>query len=269
MLHLFEGMLLPKVEGFFMKSLLGSTIVRLGTLFVMLGVPHVALAQAPAAPTAQPAPAQPAPTQAPAPWGSSAGQAPPPPAGQPAQQAPGYAPPPGYKLVPVQEQPQQQPQPQPQYQQPSTPPELPYSEGQAVPPGYRVVERSRRGLIIAGLVTTGVAWSFSVTAAVTADYEDNSGFLLIPVLGPWLMLATGGADDPPCTNDADIEFCESNAGLRGVLVLDGLVQTAGAVMFVLGVANPSKRLVRDDVSFRVVPMTIGKTGNGLGVVGTF
>lgn len=253
-----------------MKSLLGSTIVCLG----MLGVPHVAFAQAPAAPTAQPAPAPapaPAPTQAPAPWGSATGQAPPPPAGQPAQQAPGYAPPPGYKLVPVQEQPQQQPQyQQPQYQQPSTPRELPYSEGQTVPPGYRVVEKSRRGLIIAGLVTTGVAWSFSVTAAVTADYEDNSGFLLIPVLGPWLMLATGGADDPPCVDDGGgNEFCDSNAGLRGVLVLDGLVQTAGAVMFVLGVANPSKRLLRDDVSFRVAPMKIGKTGNGLGVVGTF
>ena len=268
MLHLFEGMLLPKVEGFFMKSLLGSTIVRLGTLFVMLGVPHVALAQAPAAPTAQPAPAQPAPapTQAPAPWGSSAGQAPPPPASQPAQ-GPGYAPPPGYKLVPVQEQPQ--PQAQPQSQLPPPPPELPYTEGQTIPPGYRIVERSRKGLIIAGLVVTGVAWSFSVTAAVAADYEDNSGFLLLPVLGPWLMLATGGADDPNCTTDQDFEICQSNAPLRAVLVLDGLVQTAGGVMFVLGVTNPTKRLVREDVSFRVVPMKIGKTGNGLGVVGTF
>jgi hypothetical protein len=172
-----------------------------------------------------------------------------------------YAPPPGYQLVPVQQQP-----PPPQQQRP---PELAYTEGQAVPPGYRIVERSRKGLIIAGLVTTGVAWSFSVTAAVSADYEDNSGFLLLPVLGPWLMLATGGADDPPCSNDGDVEFCSSNAGLRGVLVLDGLVQTAGAVMFVLGVANPVKRLVREDVSLHVVPMKVGRDGSGLGVVGTF
>jgi hypothetical protein len=117
---------------------------------------------------------------------------------------------------------------------------------------------------------TGVFWSFSVTAAVAADYEDNSGFLLLPVLGPWLMLATGGADDPPC-NEVNTEFesCTSNAGLRAVLVLDGLVQTAGGVMFVLGVMNPTKRLVRDDVAFRVVPMRLGRDGNGLGVVGTF
>jgi hypothetical protein len=265
-------MLLHKVEGHFMKSLLGSTILCLAALLGTLGVAKAAFAQAPAAPAqpaqatppaAQPAPASPA---QPAPWGSSAAGAPAPPAGQPAP-APGYAPPPGYKLVPVQEQPP--PQPAPQYQQPQRAPELPYTDGQTIPPGYRVVERSRRGLIIAGLITTGVAWSFSVTAAVGADYEDNSGFLLLPVLGPWLMLATGGADDPPCTADGDVEFCESNSGLRAILVLDGLVQTAGGVMFVLGIANPVKRLVREDVSFRVVPMKVGKTGTGLGVVGTF
>jgi hypothetical protein len=257
-------MLLHNVEGFFMKSRLASTVLCSASLLAMLGVTPAAHAQAPAqpAPTAPPA-AQPAPapTTQPAPWGTGTAPAAPPPAGQPAQN-PTYAPPPCYKLVP------DQPPPAPeQYRQP--PPELPYTEGQTIPPGYRVVEKNRRGLIIAGLVVTGVAWSFSVTGAVAADYEDNSGFLLIPVVGPWLMLATGGADDPPCNSTDEFEVCQSNAGLRAILVLDGLVQTAGGVMFALGIANPVKRLVRDDVSVRVVPMRVGRDGNGLGVVGTF
>jgi hypothetical protein len=148
--------------------------------------------------------------------------------------------------------------------------DLPYTEGQTIPPGYHVEERKRKGLIVAGAVVTGVFWTFSVTGAVAADYEDNSGFLLIPVLGPWLMLATGGANDPPCDDvGGGLEVCESNAPLRAILVLDGLAQTAGGLMFVLGMANPSKRLVRDDVTVGVVPMKVGRTGQGLGVVGTF
>jgi hypothetical protein len=190
------------------------------------------------------------------------------PAAQPPAQPPAYAPPPGYKLVPINEAPAEI---QSQVQYPQLPPamELPYDDGQPIPRGYHLVERSRRGLIIAGSIMTGVPWLFSVTAAVGSDYEDKTGFLLVPVLGPWLMLATGGANDPSCTNSGDVSFCESNAPLRGILVFDGLVQTAGAVMFVLGFTNPSKRLVRDDVTVGVAPMTLGRDGHGLGVVGTF
>jgi hypothetical protein len=153
---------------------------------------------------------------------------------------------------------------------PPGPKELAYSEGQEVPPGYRVEERMRRGLVIAGAVMTGVAWSLSVTGAVSANYEDNSGFLMIPVFGPWLMLATGGADDPPCEPiDQELSICQDNAGLRAILVLDGLVQTAGGIMFVWGMTSTSKRLVREDVAIDVVPMRLGRDGHGLGVVGTF
>jgi hypothetical protein len=141
-----------------------------------------------------------------------------------------------------------------------------------VPPGYRAVTQPRRGLVIAGSIVTGVLWGFSVMGAVGDDFNHKSGALLVPVLGPWLMLALGGAKDRPCRvseysyYDSD---CGNEAGLRSMLVLDGLGQLAGATMFTLGFALPRTRLVRKDVTLSMTPMPVGNFGYGLGAVGTF
>lgn len=196
---------------------------------------------------------------------SSAGFPAAPPAASP-QQQPATVPvarvPPGYMLVPI--------------PPPAAPPatreqamELPYEEGQAIPPGYRLSERPRRGLIIAGSIVTGVPWLFSVTGAVAADFDDKSGFLLIPALGPWLTLAAGGGKDERCADDG-LHSCDPDrAGLRAVLVLDALVQSAGAAMFIVGIATKSKRLVRTAPYANVVPLRFGEAGYGLGLRGAF
>jgi hypothetical protein len=148
--------------------------------------------------------------------------------------------------------------------------ELPYEEGQVVPPGYRVSEQRRRGLIIAGSLVTGIPWVFSVTGAVAADFENESGFLLIPGIGPWLMLAAGGAKNRECGAEDFSNVCNADkSGMRAVLVLDGITQTAGAIMFIVGMASTKKRLVRSDVLVGVSPVRVGKDGYGLGVQGSF
>jgi hypothetical protein len=147
--------------------------------------------------------------------------------------------------------------------------ELPYEEGQPVPAGYRVVKQKRRGLIIAGAITTGVPWALGVAAAASDDFRDNSALLLIPVVGPWAMLATDTARDQSC-NSSSVDVCTvSKAGLRGVLVFDGLVQTAGGVMFFAGMFYPRLRLVRSDVIVSVVPSTFGSGTYGLSALGRF
>jgi hypothetical protein len=200
------------------------------------------VAPAPAAPATQLAPAQPAPA----------------------------AVPPGYKLVPI-DDPSASTRYDVQYPQRrgALPPgmELPYEEGDPIPDGYRVREQKRRGLIIAGSIVTGIPWMISLTAAVAADYDNKSGFLVVPAIGPWLMLAAGGARDEDCHGDG---FCSgSRSGLRATLVLDGLMQTAGAIMFVSGFAFPRHRLVRNDVTVSFAPTTFGPQSYGLGAVGTF
>lgn len=222
----------------------------------------------PAAPEPSPpsatAPVPAAPSVAP-PSPSSA--APPPNAAAPAQATV----PPGYMLVPI---PQGSADTRYNVNYPQArgalPPgmELPYEKGDAIPQGYKLRTQPRRGLIIAGSIVTGVPWVFSVVAAVGADYENKTGFLLVPALGPWLTLMAGGGRDDECSNSDD--YCSGdNAGLRAALVLDGLVQTAGALMFVSGFAFPRTRLVRQDVTLSLLPTTLGRDGYGIGAIGTF
>lgn len=207
-------------------------------------------------------------TSSPPPASNPASAANPPRAPAPAS-ADQVAVPPGYKLVKVDE-PETTMRYDVQYPQRrgALPPglELPYEDGDPIPPGYKLRQEKRRGLIIAGSIVTGVPWVISLTAAVAADYDHKSGFLLVPALGPWLMLAAGGASDEHCST----ELCDdSRSGLRATLVFDGLMQTAGAAMFAAGFLLPRQRLVRQDVTIGFVPTTLAPGAYGLGAVGTF
>lgn len=148
-----------------------------------------------------------------------------------------------------------------------------WEPGDPVPEGYRVVRRSRRGLVIAGSIVGGIAYSSSVVAAV-AIAEDDSAPLLIPVVGPWIMLATGSVKDRACS-DAELrdymdpERCGDRSGTRAALALDGLMQVAGATMLTIGLAYPSTRLVRNNFRLSMAPIPFGHTGYGLGAIGTF
>lgn len=223
---------------------------------------HAAFAQAPAPPVS-PAPTVTPPVPA---TPTDAAQIPSP-TPAPSQ----VAVPPGYMLVPI---PDAQPKTAYDVQYPQArgalPPgmELPYEPGDPIPPGYHLREQPRRGLVIAGALMTGVPWALSVTAATAANFDNKLGFLFIPAIGPWLALATGAGKDKTCASTD--EFCDGDrASARAVLVLDGLVQSAGATMLVIGLLVPRKRLVRDDVTLGLVPATLGRDGYGLGAVGTF
>jgi hypothetical protein len=241
--------------------------VRTAAIAALLGLSMAHSAAAQTAPAKSPPPAE---TAAPAPAAPA-----------PAAPAPAAAPaavPPGYMLVPIQPAPAPaQPDTRYDVQYPQTrgalPPgmELPYEEGQPIPPGYHLVKQNRRGLIIAGSITTGVMWVFGLMAAVGNDFKDNTGLLVIPVVGPWALLATDTARDKSCGTTANgIDVCtESKAGLRAVLVLDGIVQTAGAAMFISGFAFPRARLIRNDVTVSFVPTTFGNGGYGVGAIGRF
>jgi len=146
--------------------------------------------------------------------------------------------------------------------------ELPYEAGDPIPAGYRLRSEPRRGLVIAGSIVVGVPWVISVTAATGANFDNKSGFLLVPGIGPWLSLLAGAGKDRDCGSTSD--FCNGDrSATRATLVLDGLVQSAGAAMLIIGIAVPRKRLVRDDVTLSFVPATLGRDGYGLGAVGTF
>jgi hypothetical protein len=120
------------------------------------------------------------------------------------------------------------------------------------------VERSRKGLVIAGTVTFTTLYFFTAVAALMDADDGNSEAqaLWIPVAGPFIQMSkTDGTDD----------------SLDVLLALDGLGQGAGLFMLIYGLASTKTVLVRNDIAkptMKVIP-TRTATSSGLSLVGTF
>jgi hypothetical protein len=188
-------------------------------------------------------------------------------------------------------QPQPQGQPQPQYQPqpaqqaqpapvypPYPPPYSPYAprtrryrDGDPIPPGYHVEEEPRNGLVVGGAVMFLVPYAIGGFAALAADLKNDSGWLLAPVVGPWLTLGKrtyNGCDRSSGTAASDSLGCVGDIFLVMGLVIDGVLQVTGATLFTLGYLVPRETLVRDGVGLHVLPTRVG-TGYGLGLHSTF
>jgi len=149
---------------------------------------------------------------------------------------------------------------------------LPYRSGLPIPPGYRVEHRAATSIIVGGLATFAIAYGTAIVIAASAD-GDGTGWLAVPVIGPWAAI---GARSYHCSNDPLLANKCINGAFGEVqtiaaLSADGVIQAAGAVLFVVGLASGHDELVRNDlpVSFRVLPRTVGADGFGFGVDGRF
>lgn len=231
----------------------GGMLTHRTALLAITGAALLSSATSFAQTTQAPRPA-PAPQTAPAPQAAPASSASPPgtplPSTEaPPQQQPSAPPPYGYPAYPA----SQQGYAPPYYAYPSR---LDYTEGQEIPPGYHKDTHVRRGMIIGGAVTFGVLYTLSLIVADAARVDSSSGernnlsTLYVPCIGP-LILAT-----------------KVDNG-SGILVVDGLAQTAGVIMFIAGFAFPRSELVRNDLgSIKVLPM-IGKERTGVSLVASF
>jgi hypothetical protein len=203
---------------------------------------------------------------------ASAQQPPPPGYPPPGYPPPGYPPPgygyppPGYGYPPPGAYPPGYYPPAAQ-QPPAVNPSK-WQEGDRVPPGYHVEERARRGMIIGGAITLGVPYIIGLSFASDADFENSSGWLAVPALGPWLMMAFR---EDQCDDSIDrADDCLSDGALRFFLTLDGLAQTAGAILLLVGIVDTKPRLIADEGARIVVtPTRVGSTGYGLGLQGNF
>lgn len=215
--------------------------------------PPVALPPPPplAAPFGQPPPAPPSPGwTAPPPAG-----APPPPQSLP--------PPPGFTVAPV---PYGAPPGAPPGYDPYGPRKLPdvmpYAEGQPIPPGYVVVERSHMDVAAIGGALFLVGYLPAVYVGALAGAANSSSLdgsdddfapLYIPVAGPF----------------ATIESANANATGAFWLVLLGAAQTAGVVVGITGLAMPDDPfLYRRDLALSVTPVVTAEQ-QGLAVSGAF
>jgi hypothetical protein len=146
------------------------------------------------------------------------------------------------------------------------PPVYPYRDGMPLPPGYHLEERPRRGLVIAGWLAAGIPYGLGLTFAASSDFENESGWLAVPFLGPWLTLQKRdyGCDDD---DEADDHSCLEDAVIAP-LILSGIAQTAGGTLLLVGYLATKTYAVRNDVSYVVVPSRVG-SGYGLTWAGEF
>jgi hypothetical protein len=137
-----------------------------------------------------------------------------------------------------------------------------WQEGDAIPSGYHRVERLRRGLIVAGAVTFGTLYLLSsLSAAASADANQGQanplGALWVPGIGPFIQMAQ-----------------TSSATGNYVLAIDGLAQSAGLAMLIVGLTSTKTVLVRNDLGEEEKPKIqatpiVGRNMTGMGLVGTF
>lgn len=132
-----------------------------------------------------------------------------------------------------------------------------FDEDQPIPFGYTPISRKRKGLIIAGACLFGATYGYTAFSAAYAQVliaasgsNDDVGPLFIPVVGPFLEL---GETD--------------NSAARFVLVVDGLAQSAGALMLLYGLTTPRTILVRND-RLSITPM-VRRGASGLVLSGAF
>ena len=147
-----------------------------------------------------------------------------------------------------------------------------YDANKPIPAGYVLHQEPRRGLLIAGSATLGASYGYSLLIAIwtkqRADRVDtfSPGWLLIPVLGPWIAAATAhdqcGYEGVAAYRYYYCRRADEDAKYLAVL---GGIQAVGLALGVAAYRFPSRRLLRSDLSVSLLP--IGRTGYGLGLSG--
>ena len=139
-----------------------------------------------------------------------------------------------------------------------------WHDGDPIPPGYRPVERVRKGLIIGGAVTFGSLYLLSaLVAAANADANKGGSnpavALYVPALGPFIQMPSS-----------------DSSTARVFLAIDGIGQCAGVAMLVVGLTSSNTVLVRNDLGQAAPPKPelhfmplVGAGTTGAGVFGTF
>lgn len=147
----------------------------------------------------------------------------------------------------------------------SGPDEIDAEEGRRAPVGYTPVERTRKGMLIGGGITLGVAYFYSALVASLGDdlssdsFDDNGrggnefAAMWVPVAGPFLQMVN----------------TDSSSG-KLLLGMMGGAQVVGAVLLYKGLATTKTVYVRNDLvsNLSIAPM-VGGGNAGMAVAGRF
>ena len=150
----------------------------------------------------------------------------------------------------------------------------PYRDDAPPPEHYVLSEEPRKGFVIGGVVAIGAPYITGlIIAGVGMDFPNKSGFLAVPVAGPWITLALRDS----CDESAELDFeCADDDLARRALMFDGIVQGLGAAALVTGLTWTRSVWLREDLADNIdfvpglnVVGLPGDTPHGMTVVGRF
>ena len=155
------------------------------------------------------------------------------------------------------------------------PPVLPYYEGMPVPPGYKIVNRPATGVITGGAVGLAASYATAVIFGAAAGFDNASGWLAAPVIGPWLAITERNYRACKTANVQEARACVNQAVHEvqyiTFVAVDGVFQMATGFLLLAGLMSSKDELIRQDlvpkVSF-VVPAA-GQRQWALSVQGRF
>jgi hypothetical protein len=148
------------------------------------------------------------------------------------------------------------------------PPEYRYTPGDMLPEGYHIEDRPRRGFVISGYLTLGIPYGFGLMVGAVKRFENQLGWLAVPVAGPFLTFALR---DRACNEIGETAFdgwhCVWDRTSEWFLITDGILQAVGATFLVIGYSSTTPFAVRDeDSAFWLSPTLVGD-GGGVGAFG--
>lgn len=142
------------------------------------------------------------------------------------------------------------------------------------PPGEPSGAGASSTLLVIGGLVLGLPYATGIGIGASESFENGSGWLAAPVAGPWLSLS---ARRDPCADseqkqefDSDVGKCVAEPLVRGMLVLDGVLQATGALILIIGAsAGDSAKPRREPAPLVAAPAPMGRAGYGVAVAGGF
>jgi hypothetical protein len=119
--------------------------------------------------------------------------------------------------------------------------------------------------LIPGSIVFGVFYVISLAVASDESFGGSNGWLVVPVVGPFISLAT--REEERCDQFGN---CNNADNARLALMIDGVAQAAGATLLGFGLFTRSKSLERSPAYLtNVYPTSFGEGRYGLAATGRF
>jgi hypothetical protein len=115
------------------------------------------------------------------------------------------------------------------------PEELTYHAGEQVPLGYHLEQGPRGDTVAAGSVLFGISYGVAVAVGASDGFENEKGYLLLPLFGPLLTATTRKGTRPGAVDLAVIFEAGTDIALQGY----------GLGLVLREVLRPRPRLARD------------------------